>query len=124
VSRTVLQPGPQHPITVEPAAARITVTAGGTPVADTTAALALQEAKYPTVYYIPLADVRSDVLKPSDHTTYCPYKGDASYYSVLPAGADGVNAVWTYEQPYDAVADIREHVAFYPDKVSIEIIAD
>ena len=64
------------------------------------------------------------LLERTDNETYCPYKGDASYYSVLPAGADGVNAVWTYEQPYDAVADIRDHVAFYPNKVSIEIITD
>ena len=119
MSRTVLQPGPQHPITVEPAAARITVTAGGTPVADTTAALALQEAKYPTVYYIPLADVRSDVLKPSDHTTYCPYKGDASYYSVATAAGELTDAVWYYAEPYPAVADIAGHVAFYADKVDI-----
>ena len=119
MSRTVLQPGPQHPITVEPAAARVTVTAGGTPVADTTAALALQEAKYPTVYYIPLADVRSDVLKPSDHTTYCPYKGDASYYSIATAEGELTDAVWYYPEPYSAVADIAGHVAFYADKVDI-----
>ena len=119
MSRTVLQPGPQHPITVEPAAARITVTAGGTPVADTTAALALQEAKYPTVYYIPLADVRSDVLKPSDHTTYCPYKGDASYYSIATAEGELADVVWYYAEPYPAVADIAGHVAFYADKVDI-----
>ena len=119
MSRTVLQPGPQHPITVEPAAARITVTAGGTPVADTTAALALQEAKYPTVYYIPLADVRSDVLKPSDHTTYCPYKGDASYYSLATPNGEVADAAWYYAEPYPAVADIAGHVAFYADKVDI-----
>ena len=119
MSRTVLQPGPQHPITVEPAAARVTVTAGGTPVADTTAALALQEAKYPTVYYIPLADVRSDVLKPSDHTTYCPYKGDASYYSIATAEGELIDVVWYYAEPYPAVADIAGHVAFYADKVDI-----
>ena len=119
MSRTVLQPGPQHPITVEPAAARITVTAGGTPVADTTAALALQEAKYPTVYYIPLADVRSDVLKPSDHTTYCPYKGDASYYSIATAEGELADVVWYYAEPYSAVAEIAGHVAFYANKVDI-----
>ena len=113
MSRTVLQPGPQHPITVEPAAARITVTAGGTPVADTTAALALQEAKYPTVYYIPLADVRSDVLKPSDHTTYCPYKGDASYYSIATAEGELTDAVWYYPEPSEAARQIKGRVAFW-----------
>jgi len=121
VSRTVLQPGPQHPITVEPAAARITVTAGGTPVADTTAALALQEAKYPIVYYIPLADVRSDVLKPSDHTTYCPFKGDASYYSIATADGELTDAVWYYREPYPAVAAIAGHVAFYANRVDISV---
>ena len=121
MSRTVLQPGPQHPITVEPAAARITVTAGGTPVADTAAALALQEAKYPTVYYIPLADVRSDVLKPSDHTTYCPFKGDASYYSIATADGELTDAVWYYREPYPAVAAIAGHVAFYANRVDISV---
>ena len=121
MSRTVLQPGPQHPITVEPAAARITVTAGGTPVADTTAALALQEAKYPIVYYIPLADVRSDVLKPSDHTTYCPFKGDASYYSIATADGELTDAVWYYREPYPAVAAIAGHVAFYANRVDISV---
>ena len=121
MSRTVLQPGPQHPITVEPAAARITVTAGGTPVADTTAALALQEAKYPTVYYIPLADVRSDVLQPSDHTTYCPFKGDASYYSIAIGDGELTDAVWYYPEPYPAVAAIAGHVAFYANRVDISV---
>ena len=119
MARTVLQPGPQHPITVAPAPNRVTVQAGGTPVADTTAALALQEASYPTVYYIPLADVRADVLKPSDHTTYCPYKGDASYYSLVTADGELADVVWYYPEPYPAVAEIAGHVAFYADKVDI-----
>ena len=119
MARTVLQPSAQHPITIEPASARVTVEAGGTPVADTVAALALQEAAYPTVYYIPLADVRSDVLKPSDHTTYCPYKGDASYYSIATAEGELTDAVWYYAEPYAAVAEIAGHVAFYANKVDI-----
>jgi uncharacterized protein (DUF427 family) len=114
---------PEHRVDLLPEPRRVRVTFAGQVVADTTAALALREADYPAVQYIPRADVDFTQLERTDHQTYCPYKGDASYYSVLPAGADGVNAVWTYEQPYDAVADIREHLAFYPDKVSIEIIA-
>ena len=119
MARTVLQPGPQHPITVEPAPGRVTVQVAGTPVADTSSALALQEANYPVVYYVPLADVRSEVLKPSDHTTYCPYKGDASYYSLATPNGEVADAVWYYAEPYAAVADIAGHVAFYADKVDI-----
>jgi uncharacterized protein (DUF427 family) len=117
-------PGPHHPITVAKNPDRVVVKAGDQVIADTRAALSLQEASYPAVQYIPRADVDLTLLERTKHHTYCPYKGKASYYSVLPAGPAGVNAVWTYEQPYDAVADIREHLAFYPDKVSIEIIAD
>jgi len=121
VARTVLQPGPQHPITVAPEPSRVTVQAGGTPVADTSSALALQEASYPVVYYIPLADVRPDVLKASDHTTYCPFKGDASYYSIATADGELTDAVWYYSEPYPAVAAIAGHVAFYADKVDISV---
>ncbi len=121
MSRKVLQPGPQHPITVEPASARVTVKAGDTAVADTTAALALQEAQYPTVYYVPLADVRPEVLRPSDTTTYCPYKGDASYYSIVTPEGELADAVWTYVEPYDAVAPIAGHVAFYANRVDVTV---
>ena len=117
-------PGPDHPITVGKNPDRVVVKAGDQVIADTRDALSLQEASYPAVQYIPREDVDLTLLERTDHQTYCPYKGDASYYSVLPAGAGGVNAVWTYEQPYGAVADIREYLAFYPDRVSIEIIAD
>jgi uncharacterized protein (DUF427 family) len=119
VARTVLQPGPQHPITVEPAPGRVTVQVAGTPVADTSSALALQEANYPVVYYVPLADVRSEVLKPSDHATYCPYKGDASYYSLTSPNGEVADAAWYYAEPYSAVAEIAGHVAFYANKVDI-----
>ena len=122
MSRTVLEPGPQHPITVEPSSTRVTVRVGDTPVAETTAALALQEAGYPVVYYVPLADVRPEALKPSDTTTYCPYKGDATYYHVTTAAGDTVaDAIWTYVAPYPAVADIAGHVAFYPEKADITV---
>lgn len=113
-------PGPDHPITITPAASRIVVRVGDTVIADTTSALNLKEASYPAVPYLPRADVDLSQLERTDHRTYCPFKGDASYYSVKPAGADGANAVWTYEAPHDAVSQIREHVAFYPNKVTIE----
>jgi uncharacterized protein (DUF427 family) len=125
MAKQVLQPGPDHPITVEPTKARVVVKAGGRVIADSRNALTLQESTYPAVQYIPLADVDSGVLERTDHETYCPYKGDAGYYSLNAGDVKGENAVWTYEKPYDAVAPIKDHVAFYPNVVdSIELIED
>ena len=121
-AKTVKIPGPDHPITITPTPKRVVVTVGGRVVADTRAALTLQEASYPAVQYVPRADVDMALLERTAHATYCPYKGDCAYYSVPAGGERAVNAVWTYEQPYDAVAAVREHVAFYPDRVdSIEL---
>ena len=106
-------PGPDHPITVAPTSGRVVVKARGKVIADTRAALTLREASYPPVQYVPRADADMSALTRSDHKTHCPYKGDASYYS-LP-GAE--NAVWTYETPYPAVAEIAGHLAFYPNRV-------
>lgn len=117
MSKPRLQPGPDHPITITPTGGRVTVTAGGKVVADTLDALTLQEASYPPVQYIPLADVDRSLLTRSDKQTYCPYKGDAGYWS-LP---DAPDAVWEYTNPYDAVAAIKDHVAFYPDQVELRI---
>ncbi|MBP0629317.1 DUF427 domain-containing protein [Cupriavidus sp. AcVe19-1a] len=115
-------PGPDHPITITPTQGRVVVKAAGRVVADSTAALTLQEASYSPVQYIPRADVDMAQLARSDHATYCPYKGDCSYFSIPAAGERGRNAVWSYETPYDAVAAIASHVAFYPDRVdSIDI---
>lgn len=117
-------PGPDHPITIEHNPHRVVVTLGGTVIADTTDALTLREANYPPVHYIPRKDVSVAILARSDHTTYCPYKGDASYFSIPAGGKRSLNAIWTYEAPYDAVAEIREYLAFYPDRVdSIEELA-
>jgi uncharacterized protein (DUF427 family) len=120
-TKQVLIPGPDHPITVEPNPDRVTVSAGGRTIADTRRALVLQEAGYPAVQYVPLADVDPAVLADSDHATYCPFKGDASYYDLSVDGVVAENAVWTYRAPYDAVAAIRDHVAFYPDKATVEV---
>ncbi|HEY0617053.1 MAG TPA: DUF427 domain-containing protein [Kribbella sp.] len=118
-------PGPDHPITVEKNPDRVVVKVAGQVIADTREALSLQEASYPAVQYIPRKDVDLTQLERTDNESYCPYKGDAAYYSIIPGGEKTVNAVWTYEQPYAAVSDIRDHVAFYPDRVdSIEILAD
>ena len=110
-------PGPDHPISIDANPSRVVVTLGGKVIADSCDALTLREASYPAVQYIPRRDVDMAALTRSDHTTYCPYKGDASYYSI-PAGGDrSVNAVWTYEAPFEAMARIKDHVAFYPDRV-------
>lgn len=116
-TKTVKIPGPEHPITIERSGARVVVTLAGRVVADSTDALTLREAAYPAVQYIPRKDVDMTQLERSDHGSYCPYKGDASYFSLPAGGERSVNAIWTYEQPYDAVAAIKDHVAFYPDRV-------
>ena len=123
IDKTVRIPGPDHPITIERNPRRVVVTLGGKVIADTTDALTLREARYPPVHYIPRKDV-SATLERSNHTTYCPYKGDASYFSIPAGGERSRNAIWSYEAPYDAVAEIREYLAFYPDRVdSIEELA-
>jgi len=115
-------PGPEHPITIEQTKGRVRVRLGGLLIADSTNALTLREASYPAVQYIPQGDVEMALLDRSAHATYCPYKGDCSYFSIPQGGDRSVNAVWTYSSPYPAVAAIKDHVAFYPDRVdSIEI---
>jgi uncharacterized protein (DUF427 family) len=116
-TKPIMQPGPEHPITIEPTAVRVLVSAAGRTIADTRGALTLREASYQPVQYIPIADVDMSLLQATDHVSYCPYKGDCSYYSILSAGEAGVNAVWTYRQPFAAVAEIKDRVAFYPDRV-------
>jgi len=119
-TRPHLEPGPDHPITVQPHDGRVTVDVAGVRLADTARALDLREASYPAVLYIPVDDVDRSVLRASDQHTYCPYKGEASYYDITPAGSASLeDAVWYYPDPYPAVADIEGHVAFYPDRVTI-----
>ena len=116
-AKPVKIPGPDHPITIERNAHRIVLTVAGRVVADTRDALTLREASYPPVQYIPRKDVDTALLERTDHVTYCPYKGDCAYYSIPLGGERSVDAVWTYEAPYAAVAAIMDHVAFYPDRV-------
>jgi len=111
------QPGPDHPITVAPNPRRVRVTFGGEVVAETTRALALREASYPPVQYIPREDARMAALRRTDRSTHCPYKGDAAYFTIEAGGRRSDDAVWSYEAPYPAVAAIAGHVAFYPDRV-------
>lgn len=114
-----LQPGPDHPITVEHNGSRVVVTVAGTKIADTRDALTLREANYPAVQYIPRKDVDMSLLSRTEQATYCPYKGDAAYFTINAGGTTLPDSVWTYEQPYDAVSDIKDHVAFYTDRVDL-----
>jgi uncharacterized protein (DUF427 family) len=116
-TKTVKIPGPDHPITIERNPARVTVSLGGKVLADTRSALTLREASYPAVLYIPRKDVDMSLLERTEHSTYCPYKGDCAYYSIPLGGDRSANAVWTYEAPYAAVAEIKNHLCFYPDRV-------
>lgn len=116
-------PGPDHPITITPTAGRVVVKVAGVTIADSDAALTLAEATYPPVQYIPREHVDMAQLERTAHATYCPYKGDCSYFDIPAGGERSRNGVWSYEAPYAAVAAIASHLAFYPDRVdSIEIL--
>ena len=110
-------PGPDHPIEITTNPKTVRVTFAGKVVAESRHALALREAAYPAVQYIPRADVRMELLHPTSHASHCPYKGDASYYSIEADGRTAANAVWSYEKPFPAMAEITGHLAFYPDRV-------
>lgn len=114
---------PEHTITIQPEPRRVRVRAGGEIVAETADALRLDEARYAPCYYVPRKDVRMELLERSDHTTHCPFKGDAAYYTLRVGGREEPNAVWTYEAPFDEVEAIREHLAFYTDRVELELLA-
>jgi uncharacterized protein (DUF427 family) len=116
-TKQVKLPGSDHPISIQRNPARVVVSVTGRVVADTRNALTLREATYPPVAYIPREDVDFSQLERSDHATYCPYKGDCSYYHIPAGGKKSVNAVWSYQEPFSAVEQIRGHVAFYPDRV-------
>jgi uncharacterized protein (DUF427 family) len=120
-NRPVLEPTAEHPITIDPTGKRVVVRINGDVVADTNKALQLQESTYPAVQYIPFSDVVQDVLTRTDTNTYCPFKGEAGYYSVTTGAGTVDDAIWFYEQPYPAVAAIAGHVAFYPDKAEISV---
>jgi uncharacterized protein (DUF427 family) len=115
--KQIKNPDSDHSISIQRNLARVVVSVAGHVIADTRNALTLREADYPPVQYIPPKDVDFSQLERTDHTTYCPYKGDCNYYSVLAGGRKSVNAVWSYEDPFPAVAQIGGYVAFYPDRV-------
>jgi uncharacterized protein (DUF427 family) len=110
-------PGPDHPIAIQPTLDKVTVAFAGSTVAESTNALTLREASYPPVQYIPKSDARMELLVPTAHKTHCPYKGEASYFTIKAGGRTAENAVWCYENPHEAVSEIAGHLAFYPDRV-------
>jgi uncharacterized protein (DUF427 family) len=110
-------PGPDHPISIEPTTGRVRVVFNGQVVADTTRAVTLRESSYPPVFYVPREDARMPLLERTERTTHCPYKGDASYYSIRVGDRVAQDAIWSYEHPYGAVAAIDHRLAFYPDRV-------
>ena len=117
-------PGPDHPITISPAEGKVRVTVAGRIVAESTQAVRLEEKGYPPVYYLPRNDADMSLLVRTTHYTYCPYKGDCAYYSIPIGGSRSENAVWTYERPHEAVASIREYLAFHSSRVdAIEVIS-
>jgi uncharacterized protein (DUF427 family) len=116
-TKQIKLPSRDHPISIQPNPARVVVSVAGRVVADTRNAVTLREASYPPVQYIPRKDVDFPQLERTDHATYCPYKGNCNYYSIPAGGKKSVNAVWSYEKPFPAVAQIKGHVAFYPDRV-------
>lgn len=120
MTKTVRVPGPDHPITISANPKKVRISLGGTVLAETKHALTLREAAYPAVQYVPRNDANMSLLAKTAHTTYCPYKGDAGYFTIHADGKTLENAIWTYEQPYDAVKEIAGHLAFYPDRVTIE----
>jgi uncharacterized protein (DUF427 family) len=123
-AKEIKLPGPDHVITVLPFRGTVRVTVSGTSVAETKRALRLDEAGYPSVYYIPREDADMSLLVPTTHYTYCPYKGDCSYFSIPLGGERSEFAVWTYEDPYEAVAQIKDYLAFYPSRVDELAVLD
>jgi uncharacterized protein (DUF427 family) len=116
-ARPIMVPGPDHPITIERNPNQVVISVAGRIIARTRDALTLREAAYPAVHYVPRKDIDMALLQRTDHSTYCPYKGDCAYFSIPLGGERSTNAIWTYEAPYPAVVSIKDHLAFYPDRV-------
>jgi uncharacterized protein (DUF427 family) len=115
-------PGPDHPITIKPSSEHVRVTFNGKVIADTKRALVLQEAAYKPAYYIPREDAQMALFERTTNSTHCPYKGDASYYTIKVGDKAAENAIWSYETPFPAMKEIEGHLAFYPNRVdAIEV---
>ncbi|MBY3989547.1 DUF427 domain-containing protein [Rhodococcus fascians] len=122
--RVILEPSPEHPVTVKPTEGQVTVYINGQQIAESTKALTLNESNYPAVQYIPMGDVDAGLLQKSSTTSYCPYKGDAEYFSVATESGNVEDVIWTYNAPFPAVALIGGHVAFYTDRAEVVLSAE
>ena len=120
----MLKPGPDHPIDIVPSRQRMRAAYNGHVIADTDDALIVREANYPPVIYFPRADVEMSFMGRTEHHTHCPYKGEASYYSILMDGDLSENAVWTYEEPFEGMSSLAGRLAFYPNKVEVYAVDD
>jgi uncharacterized protein (DUF427 family) len=120
IVRSKKVPQADHPITILANPSRVVAFVAGRPIADSQGALTLNESSYPAVQYFPRRDVEMSLLTRTDHQTFCPYKGDCTYYSISAGGKHLVNAAWSYEEPFESVAQIRDYLAFYRDRVDIE----
>jgi uncharacterized protein (DUF427 family) len=114
-------PDESHPITITRAPTTVRVLFEGHEIADSNDALVLREANYPPVYYFPRDDVRMVFLRRTEKVTHCPYKGDASYFTIYRDAQVIENAVWSYEDPFPAVGQIGNRVAFYPEHVEFQL---
>ena len=112
---------PEHQVRLIPADKRVLVILGGETVADSTAAILCEETGHDPIYYVPMVDTRADAFTPTARSTYCPYKGTASYWSISVGGTKAENAAWSYDLPYDECAALTKHVAFYGDKVEVQV---
>ena len=123
MKKTIKVPGPEHPITISPTGMRVIARVGERVIADPTSALTMREANDPSMQHIPLDDVDGSVLRRSETTTSCPFKGNASYDSITTSGVELADATWTDETPYPPVADIAGYVAFYTDRVQVSVVS-
>ena len=108
--------------TVEPVTGTVVVRAGGAVIGESASALRLREGDYPPVLYLPRADMGMEFLDPSDHSTTCPHKGVASYFHIAAKSGRIENAAWSYEHPVAGAEAIAGHLAFYPDKATVEVL--
>jgi uncharacterized protein (DUF427 family) len=108
---------PAHRVDLKPAGQRIRVVLGGETLADSRNATLVEETGYGPVYYFPRADVRMEMLERTQHSSYCPYKGTAAYWTLKAASQNALDAVWTYETPYDEALALKGLVSFWLQKI-------